>query len=80
MVDRVKWNLEGDGKEPPKPKEPEMRKATATLALLASYGITVNKTAAGWTLNKMGVQLDAPQATKRDAMSVGVAYALGYMA
>ena len=57
-----------------------MRNATQTIALLASYGITVNKSKGGWTINKMGAQLDVPQRTKRDALSVGVAYALGYMA
>lgn len=57
-----------------------MRKPTQTIALLASYGIVVRRTAAGWILDRMGTQLDAPQKTRRDALSVGVAYALGYMA
>ncbi len=57
-----------------------MRNATQTIAFLASYGIVVSRTSAGWVLTKLGAQLDAPQRTKRDALSVGVAYALGYMA
>ncbi len=56
-----------------------MRNATQTIALLASHGIVTKKVNGKWILDRMGEQLDAPQRTKRDALSVGVAYALGYM-
>lgn len=58
----------------------EMARTPDTTAFLASWGITVTRIIGrGWVILQSGVEVDGPQRTRRDAWSVGIAYAMGYM-
>ncbi len=58
---------------------PSINATPEITAFLAVEGISIAKEDAGWVIRRNGNQIDAPQATRRDARSVAVAYAFGYM-
>lgn len=58
---------------------PSITSTPEITAFLATAGISVRKQDGAWVIDRMGTLIDAPQRTRRDARSVAVAYALGYM-